>query len=75
MMKKLRLIHFLLLLITSTVVVDSVVGQQSATSPIPAGQKLYLKDYDAQTNKIRSGFIPYKAELVWGEPLEVKFTV
>jgi hypothetical protein len=74
-MKKLRLIHFLLLLITSTVVVDSVVGQQSATSPIPAGQKLYLKDYDAQTNKIRSGFIPYKAELVWGEPLEVKFTV
>ena len=74
-MKKLRLIHFFLLLITSTVVVDSAVGQQSATSPIPAEQKLYLKDYDAQTNKIRAGFIPYKAQLVWGEPLQVTFTV
>jgi HEAT repeat protein len=74
-MNKLRLIHFLLLLITSTVVVSLAVGQQSAAPPIPAEQKLYLKDYDAQTNKIRAGFIPYKAEVVWGEPLRVSFIV
>ena len=74
-MKKLRMIHFLLLLITSTVAVGSAVGQQYATSPIPAEQKFYLKDYDAQTSRIRAGFIPYKAQLVWGEPLQVTFTV
>jgi hypothetical protein len=74
-MKKLRLFHFLLLLITSTMVVSSAVGQESKTSPIPADQKLYLKDYDAQTNKIRAGFIPYKAEVVLGEPLQVTFSV
>jgi len=69
-----NLIKFLLLFIASPVVV-SAFGQQSATPPIPAEQKLYLTDYEAPTAKIRAGFIPYKAELVWGEPLQVTFTV
>ena len=75
LMNKLHTIHFLLLLVAPVVVIGSAVGQQSATSPIPAEQKLYLKDYEVQTNKIRAGFIPYKAELVWGEPLQVTFNV
>ena len=45
------------------------------TQPIQVEQKLYLTDYEAPTTKIRAGFIPYKAQLIWGEPLQVTFTV
>ena len=75
LLQKLRVIHFLFLLIPSAIVVGAAVGKQSETKPISFEQNLYLKDYDAQTNNIRAGFIPHKAELVWGEPLQFTFTV
>ena len=36
---------------------------------------LYLKVYETPTTKVRVGFVPYKAEVVTGEPLKVTFTV
>jgi hypothetical protein len=35
----------------------------------------YLKDYEAPKTKIRAGFIPYKTQLVFGEPLQLTFSV
>ena len=39
--------------------------------PIPPNLRPYIKDYSAAGTTLRAGFIPYKPELVWGEPLEV----
>ena len=75
MIAKLNLIRFALLLITLAALVGWVLGQQPVASVISDDLKPYLKDYDVETNKIRAGFIPYKAQLVWGEPLQVTFTV
>jgi hypothetical protein len=47
----------------------------SAPPPIPENLLPYVKDYTAPETTLRAGFIPYKARLVWGEPLEVTFTV
>lgn len=33
----------------------------------------YIKDYAEAGATIRAGFIPYKSQVVWGEPLEVTF--
>lgn len=73
--RNLRLIYFSLLLITLASVVGSAFGQQSVTQPISVELKPYLKDYDFQTNKIRAGFIPYKTQVVLGEPIQATFTV
>ncbi len=35
----------------------------------------FLQDYELPKSKIRAGFVPYKAQLVLGEPLKVTFTV
>jgi HEAT repeat protein len=43
----------------------------SAQSTAPA----YLKAYEAPRTKIRAGFIPYKTQLVFGEPLQLTFSV
>jgi hypothetical protein len=40
--------------------------------PAPAA---CLKDYDAPTAKVRAGFIPCKAEVVLGQPLQATFSV
>lgn len=34
-----------------------------------------LKDYEIPTTKLRAGFVPYKAEVVLGEPLRATFIV
>jgi hypothetical protein len=60
--RKLLPIGFPFLLITWTVVVLSVSGQQFATPPIPVEQRPYLKDYATPTDTIRAGFVPRKAK-------------
>ena len=40
-----------------------------------ADRSLYLTEYTAPTTTLRAGFVPYKAQLVWGEPLQVTFSV
>src|SRR4051812_43505486 len=47
----------------------------STRPAIPQNLLAYLKDYDAPGTTLRAGFVPYKAELVYGEPLELTFTV
>jgi hypothetical protein len=71
----LRLVSFPLLAMILPVVVVPVAGQSFAARPIPEEQKPYLKDYVAPTATLRAGFIPHKAQLIWGEPLQVTFTV
>ena len=44
-------------------------------SAIPSKLRPYLKDYQAPGTRIRAGFVPDKPQLVWGEPLQVTFTV
>jgi HEAT repeat protein len=68
-------LHGSVLSIILTLVVVPVAGQAFAAQPIPVELKLYLKDYVAPTASIRAGFTPYKAQLIWGEPLQVTFTV
>jgi len=49
-----------------------------AQPPFPAiarGLRPYLKDYAAPATTLRAGFVPFKAQLVRGEPLELTFTV
>jgi hypothetical protein len=72
---KLFSVQSVFLSLISAVVCNPAFGQQVLTQPMPDDLKPYLKDYDAPTAKLRAGFIPYKAQLVWGEPLQVTFTV
>lgn len=48
---------------------------QSTGQKIGATQDVYLKVYSSPVTKIRAGFIPNKAQLVWGEPVRLTFTV
>jgi hypothetical protein len=75
MSPRLRRIGFSFPLITAAAVAFSAGGQELSTPPIPAGLQPYLKDHAAPNTTIRAGFIPRKAQLVWGEPLQVTFTV
>ena len=43
--------------------------------PIPAHQRAFVRDYAVTGATIRAGFVPAKMQVVWGEPLEVEFTV
>jgi len=70
-----RLVHVILLFMTSIVIMGSVVGEDAAALETRADQPLYLKDYGDSINKLRAGFIPNKTQLVLGEPLEVTFLV
>jgi hypothetical protein len=47
----------------------------SATTSEAGDRNLYLTEYTAPTTTVRSGFVPYKAQPVWGEPLQVTFSV
>ena len=55
--------------------------RQPATLPIPENLKQYLADYlvDAKNESdrtvLRSGFVPDKPQIVWGEPLVLTMTV
>ena len=73
--KKLHLLYFPLFFVTLISVASSASEQEFVPQPIPVEQKSYLKDYVAPMTTIRAGFIPYKAQLVWGEPLQATFTV
>jgi hypothetical protein len=70
-----RSVYFILLFVTLIVMPGSVVGADAAAQSTPTDQNFYLKDYGDSIGKIRAGFIPNKAELVLGEPLEVTFLV
>lgn len=72
---KLFSVQSVFLSLISAVICNPAFGQQVLTQPMPDDLKPYLKDYNAPTTKFRAGFIPYKAQLVWGEPLQVTFTV
>jgi hypothetical protein len=72
---KLFSVQSIFLSLILAVVCNPVFGQQVVAQPMPDDLKPYLKDYNVPTAKLRAGFIPYKAQLVWGEPLQVKFTV
>jgi HEAT repeats len=71
----LRLVHSILLFMTSIVIIGSAVGKDAVVLQPPADQNLYLKDYGDSIHKIHAGFIPKKPQLVLGEPLEVMFVV
>ncbi len=42
---------------------------------IPMKLRPFVTDYAAADATLRAGFVPYKPELVWGEPLDVTLTV
>jgi hypothetical protein len=48
-------------------------GGQSILAP--SDSTIYLTTYHTAATTVRAGFTPYKANLVWGEPLQVTFTV
>ena len=69
-----QLIHFTLSLLAFLAGSASILGQPSAIAPTSDAQS-YLNDYEVPSGRIRAGFIPYKAKLVWGESLRATFTV
>ncbi|MFO0915022.1 MAG: HEAT repeat domain-containing protein [Pirellulales bacterium] len=42
---------------------------------ISAELRAYVKDYPMAGTTLRAGFVPYRSEVVWGEPLEVTLTM
>src|ERR1041384_7887242 len=73
----------LLTLLLAGALATGVYGGRSGCLPataqnspvIPDHLRPYLQEYVTPTTRLRAGFIPYKPQIVWGEPLEVRFRV